>query len=363
VWSPVVPSRPQQVTTTPSGDHTRTVLVTGATGVVGSALLPALAGHRVIALVHHRDAPEWVRSVRGDLTQPALGLCPARYDELAEQVDVIVHAAAVTDFTAGAAATSDLNVAGTQQIIQLARDAGATVHYLSTAFVTRTDLTRADVGDAAADPTDYLASKRVAELMVREAGVPATIIRPSMVIGHSRTGRIAAFQGLHSLASAVLRNALPLLPLDPKAWIDMVPSDVLADAIAGLVTAGVDYGELWVTAGAAALTVDRMVDLLVDVGSLLGLASVRPRLVPPEMVDRLVRPVFINPLPRVVRRRFDDMVAMTALFAGAEPFPSSLADMPGGRPLTPAGLEAAFAASVVYLAQTKGYLRSNRVAA
>jgi len=343
----------------PSG---RTVLVTGLTGVVGTALLPELAGHRVVALTHSAAPPAGVTAVPGDLTRPRLGLTAARYDALAEQVEVIVHAAAVTDFAAGAAVTAEHNVAGTQRVLDLAAAAGATMHYVSTAFVGRVGLSRQDVRDAAANPVDYLNSKRAAERLVRESGLPATILRPSVVIGHSRTGEIAKFQGLHSLAAAVLRSALPLLPLDRAGLIDTIPADVLGRAVAGLVAAGVDAGEYWLTAGEAALTTGHIIDILVGVGERLGMPVIRPRLVRPDMVDRLIRPVFIDPLPAVVRRQFDDMVAMTALFSGAEPFPSSLADLPGGRAPSTAELAEAFAASAEYLVRAKGYLR-RRVAA
>src|SRR3712207_8286898 len=37
----------------------------------------------------------------------------------------------------------------------------------------------------------------------------------------------------------------------------------------------------------------------------------------PILVERLFRPVFIDPLPRRDRRRFDELMAMSALFDGA----------------------------------------------
>jgi nucleoside-diphosphate-sugar epimerase len=339
---------------TPRG---RTVLVTGITGVVGTALLPELAGQHVIALTHSAAPPAGVIAVRGDLTRPRLGLPMARYRALARQVDVIVHAAAVTDFAAGATATAELNAGGTRRILDLAADAGATVHYVSTAFVARAGLSRTNVGDAVANPMDYLDSKQAAEQLVRESGLPATVLRPSVVIGDSRTGEISRFQGLHGLAAAVLRGALPLLPLDRTGLIDTIPADVLARAIAALIHGRVDSGEYWLTAGDAALTTGRLIDILVLVGERLGLPVTAPRLVRPDMVDRLIRPVFIDPLPAKVRRQFDDMMAMTALFCGPEPFPSSLDDLPGCRAPRPEELASAFAASVEYLVRAKGYLR------
>ncbi len=281
----------------------RTVLVTGLSGVVGTALAPELRRHRLLALTRRDSAPAGAELVRGDLTAPDLGLAAAEYAALARRVDVVVHAAAVTDFRSGPDEIAHTNVAGTRQVVRFAEHAGATLHHLSTAFVARSRLARRQVGDAAADPTGYLASKIAAEEVVRGAGVPVTLVRPSLVIGHSVTGAISRFQGLHSLVAAVLRGALPLVPLDPASLIDTVGTDVLARALAGLVDAEhTGVAEYWVTAGAEALTTGRTVELLVGLGQRLGLAAVRPRLVRPDMVDRLVRPVFIDPLPYATPR-------------------------------------------------------------
>lgn len=336
----------------------KTILITGASGVVGTALIPELAHHRLITL-RHRNAPmEGTRQVRGDLTQPALGLDLDVYDNLADQVDVVIHAAAITDFTAGSGKTNDLNIEGTKRVIEFARDAGAVLHYVSTAFVGRADLTRDEVGEAAADPSHYLVSKRHAEQLVRDSGLQYTISRPSVVIGNSGSGEIAAFQGLHTLVGAVLRNQLPLIPLNPVDRVDFIPADFVAGALAGLVERDVRKGEFWLTSGAAALSAQEMLDITVATAAELGVEVAAPRMVPVDMIDRLIRPVFIDPLPDRDRRKFDDLMAMTALFGGAEEFPSSFGRMPGTKPLTTEGMAAAFVASAVYLARTKNLIQS-----
>jgi len=331
----------------------RTILLTGASGVVGSALLQRLGHHRVVCLIHNTVPDGVAVHVRGDLTAPRLGLDEQTHPRLLDEVDTIIHCAAVTDFTAGTDTTHDLNVLGTRRVLEFAAAAEATTHYVSTAFVARTDLTRSDVGEGMADPSDYLESKRAAEQVVRDAGLPATIIRPSIVIGDSGTGAITKFQGLHTLIRAVLKNTLPLVPLQPHAHIDFVPQDILAAAVTNLVDAEVSRGEYWITAGDQALTTSAMIDLCVRVGTRLGIDTTAPRLVDADMVDRLIRPVFIDPLPRAVRRRFDDMIAMTALFANAEVFPSSLDKVPGCVPLTTDLLTTAFSRSVEHLARTQ----------
>ncbi|MEV0679095.1 SDR family oxidoreductase [Actinosynnema sp. NPDC050436] len=335
----------------------RTILLTGASGVVGQALLPRLTGHRVVSLVHNTVPAGAGEHVRGDLTAPGLGLDPDRAHRLADEVDAIVHCAAVTDFTATADATHELNVLGTRRVLEFAERSGAVVHYVSTAFVARTDLAREDVREGMTDPSAYLETKRAAEQVVTGAGLPATIIRPSVVVGDSATGAIAKFQGLHTLIRAVLRGSLPLVPLRPGARVDFVPQDVLADAVANLVDAGVTSGDYWITAGEAALTTSAMIELCVRAGARHGVRAEPPRLVEPDMVERLIRPVFIDPLPRAVRRRFDDMIAMTALFANAAAFPSTLGDVPGCRPLTTRDLTTAFTNGVEYLVHAQRLAR------
>ena len=337
-----------------------TLLLTGASGVVGSAVLPELTDYDVICLTHHREV-DGARSVRGDLTQPRLGLGAVDYGKLAREVDAVVHCAAVTNFGAGAEATRDLNVRGTEEVLGLAAAAEAPLYHLSTAFVGRAELTRRSRGDAdpqaAASPDEYLDSKRAAERAVRESGVEATIIRPSVVIGDSRSGSIRQFQGLHGIAGALLKNALPLVPLDVENRVDFVPQDLVARSIAGLVRSRASGGEHWITAGGDALTAGRMVEVCLETGRGLGLELIEPRLVSQDMVDRLIRPVFIEPLPDKARRKFDEMLAMTALFCTPEPFPCTCASIPGAAPLGAADLERSLVSSLVYLARAKGLVQ------
>lgn len=337
-----------------------TVLLTGASGVVGSALLAELPSFcEVIALIHRCACPAAAQQICGDLTAPRLGLDRATYTDLARRVDVVVHCAAVTDFTQGPEATHALNEAGTRAVVEFAADAGAVLHHVSTAFVARHELTRSrmgrDVGEAGARPEDYLDSKRAGEEVVRASGVPAVIVRPSIVIGDSRTGQIAAFQGLHNILLMLLRGLMPLVPLPATSLIDFVPQDVVARAIAALIAADRRDGEVWVTAGREALRTEQVLQVVSGVCTELGLSTLIPRIVGADMVDRLIRPVFLaGGLPKRALRRFDDMLAMTALFADAPTFPTSLGELPGDPPpLTREELEAALRQTLLHLARVK----------
>jgi thioester reductase-like protein len=281
------------------------------------------------------------------------------YRALARRVDAVVHCAAVTDFTSGPEAAHATNEAGTRAVVEFAADAEATLYHVSTAFVARHELTRSrlgrDTGEAGARPEDYLDSKRAGEEVVRSSGLPSVIIRPSIVIGDSRTGDISAFQGLHGILLLLLRGMLPLVPLPATSLIDFVPQDVVARTVAALIAEERREGEVWVTAGAAALRAEQVLDVVADTCAELGLSTDMPRIVGADMVDRLIRPVFLaGGLPARALRRFDDMLAMTALFADAPTFPTSLGELPGGPPpLTAGRLDAALRHSILYLAETR----------
>src|SRR3954471_1635435 len=112
------------------------VLVTGASGVVGSAL-HTVVGEREVRLLplQHRTPVEGLEAVVGDLLAIRLGMSDSAYRELVARVDVVLHAAAITDFGAGAGRTDGLNVEGTKRVLDLAAEAGARVLYTSSAFV------------------------------------------------------------------------------------------------------------------------------------------------------------------------------------------------------------------------------------
>src|SRR5262252_5021765 len=171
------------------GGARRTVLLTGASGVVGRALLPRLRDFDVACLVHRSpvSGPN-VTAVPGDIAKPMLGLAEQAYVELAARVDAVIHCAAVTDFSRTDGSLEATNIAGTEHVAAFAAAADAVLCHVSTAFVhTKTD------GDRGRTAIGYAASKSAAEESVRSSGVPHVILRPSVVIGDSATGEIAAF--------------------------------------------------------------------------------------------------------------------------------------------------------------------------
>ena len=112
------------------GTARRTVLLTGASGVVGRALLPRLADFDVVCLVHRSpvSGPN-VTIVRGDIARPMFGLARRAYAELAAKVDAVIHCAAVTDFNRTDGSLEATNITGTEHVAAFTAAAEAVLYH------------------------------------------------------------------------------------------------------------------------------------------------------------------------------------------------------------------------------------------
>jgi nucleoside-diphosphate-sugar epimerase len=307
----------------------RTILLTGASGVVGRALLPSLARSTTICLVHRTpvEGPN-VIALPGDVARRYFGLPRFAFDDLARRIDCVVHAAAVTSFADAADVVHRTNVDGTEHALELAARAKVPLYHVSTAFVEPPERTASGYpAPANQAPTDYELSKQAAERMVRQSGLPNAIMRPSLVVGDSATGQIAQFQGIYMILGLVLRGLLPVLPSPAWSRVDFVPQDVVADGIAGLIERRA-LGEYWLTSGERALTVGEIGALCVAHAERLVGRRIEPvRLVAPELFERLIRPVFLPAFPSRTRRMLERALQLSRYTALERPFPSSLPEM------------------------------------
>lgn len=329
----------------------RTIFLTGGSGVVGRALLEKMDPRSVIALVRRTSlAVPGVTTVQGDISLPRFGWSAEQWRDVAARVDCVVHAAAVTDFHKPEARVMQANVHSLENVFELAAAAGAPLYHFSTAFV------RPTRPDATSEELAYAVSKREGERLVRESGLPAVILRPSIVIGDSGSGAIARFQGFHTVIGGVLDGFLPIVPASRSAFIDCIPQDVVAEATLALIAEGRTGGEYWLTAGERALTTVRICELLATFVSGLGGAFTPPRFVSPDMVERLLRPVFLPALPVAMQKRFERLFKISTYLLIEERFPSSLPELDARLDLPPfPDLETAVLRGLGYWAAAGGF--------
>lgn len=247
-------------------------LITGITGMLGRYLLrdALLAGRRVAVVV--RSTPtqsgqqrvegilsHWEKSLgrylprplilSGDLTQPGLGLETSDRQWLSRNCDSVLHSAASLVFYADHPDGEPyrVNVGGTANLLELCDDVQIReFHHVSTAYVCGD--VKGPVFEKEADlnapfRNDYERSKALAEQMVLSAfGKSATVYRPSIIVGDSKTGFTSTFQAFYTplhlaaLASQTGGNSataafLQQLQMNPDDAKNFVPVDWVSSII------------------------------------------------------------------------------------------------------------------------------------
>lgn len=211
------------------------VLLTGATGFVGQCLVEELLdrGHRILAIVRAgapaeartrlaaalkpwgRDIEPYLESgrlavLRGNVNSPRLGIDRAVFKRLRGSVRSVVHAAGNTTFRRHSdGEPTRTNVDGTREVFRLARACECLDwHLISTAYVCGKSEGSAEqlLPEPPAFRNEYEQSKWLAEAESTRAAADCaatlTIYRPSVVVGHSRSGVAARFVGGYYLFRA-----------------------------------------------------------------------------------------------------------------------------------------------------------------
>lgn len=275
-----------------SAMETDVVLVTGFPGFLASALLPRimrrlatadavclvqpqhvpLARTRVAALVAADPSLRGrLRILEGDITNRELGVA----ERIAPQRIVeIFHLAAVYDLSVTRDVAMRVNVMGTRQVVDFARGCRRLqrLQYVSTCYVSgrwRGAFTEGMLEEGQEFNNFYEESKQLAEVAVRKAmlgGLPATIYRPSIVVGDSTTGETQKYDGPYFAMQWLLRQPrialMPVVGDRRRHLFNVVPRDFVVDAIASLSGRRESLGRTYALADPHPLSVDAMLDLL-----------------------------------------------------------------------------------------------------
>lgn len=299
----------------------RSILLTGATGAVGPHLLQELlqaeAFERVFVLMRPSAArdPEaslhetlrrviegtgqrWphcparrVVAVAGDICREGVVLDPDLANRLTREIDVVVHAAANTRFTAPESDLHEVNTLGTRHILQLARRCPRLrqVLVVSTTCVagTRTGVIAERVqAEAAKFVNAYEQSKWRAERVAVAADLPVRIARLSTCMGDGRTGYVHRFGALHHSLRWFVRGLIPMVPAADGARMDLIPTDLAARWLARAATRPLERFEVCqVAAGHAATPVEEFLAFVVTCLRARAQGWARRQIEAPVMVD------------------------------------------------------------------------------
>ena len=207
------------------------IILTGATGFLGAYLMAGLLerGYQVTVLGRPQkdrrlserlaglirwfgiDPKDRLSPVEVDLSKRHLGLDDGAYARLCAQGGKIIHCASDTSFAeCNRERVVDTNINGFSNLIDFAVDSGAVhLYYVSTAYVC--GLCEGVCMEAPISnkrfTNVYEESKAQAEGMLRRRceadGVPYSILRPSIVYGHSKTGSALKFNALYYAAKSL----------------------------------------------------------------------------------------------------------------------------------------------------------------
>ena len=231
---------------------TRSIFVTGATGLIGRRVVASLL-HRTDApiVVLVRDPARWtsiaqqlgpaaarVIPVRGDITHPALGLDLRTMSRCLGAPSLIVHSAGDIVFSRSLADARRTNVEGTRNVIELAYAfPDVRLVHVSTAFVVGRRTGLIDDGDEAAGAgwvNAYEQSKHEAELLVRSSDLEFVIARPSTIVCDDVRGAVTQVNAVHRALRLYHAGLASMMPGSEDTPVDVIPADWAADAIARL---------------------------------------------------------------------------------------------------------------------------------
>jgi nucleoside-diphosphate-sugar epimerase len=204
------------------------ILITGATGVLGDALLAVIRDEDITALVRDPKAVlDGVSVLPANL--PAL-------PHLDRNWEIIIHAAADTRFTSSKGELWRSNVEATQNLIAFARSCPNLQRFLhisttcvagSTGGLIPEDFCRS----VSTFHNAYEESKWQAENLFIRSALPFQIFRIPIVIGDRSSGAIRRPLAIHHALRWISRGLVPFLPSHPDVRLDLISSDYVTDVV------------------------------------------------------------------------------------------------------------------------------------
>jgi thioester reductase-like protein len=228
--------------------------------------------------------------VRGNVVHSELGLSEADRKILLEEVDVVIHSAAVTEFGLDKALYDAVNVAGTDNVLRFtANESGRPkdLIHVSTAYVcgdTNRHFLEADLSNGQQFSNHYEESKYRAEMLVRDAvgrRLRAITVRPSIVVGHGVTGEVREFKNIYAVLRTATNGIIRAIPGDYDASLDLISIDYVVEGLVRIVAAREQwFGKTFHLVNGSPITLGEFSEVLSEYPSLFV-----PRFVPRANFD------------------------------------------------------------------------------
>ena len=241
----------------------RHILLTGATGTIGSALVPQLLASRdttVSLLMRAADTTEllarhgkmlayWgyapgdadaarLKPLLGDISLPSFGWSESDFADHALRHTHIIHCAASVKLNMPLEQARATAVLPTRSILALARlGKAAKIDLVSTVGVwgrTPGHMPERALPEVSDFHNTYEAAKAEAERVVwaEGQGLPITLHRPSMVVGDAKSGQVIHFQVFYHLCEFLSgRRTFGVMPDLGQTRLDTIPVDWVAAVI------------------------------------------------------------------------------------------------------------------------------------
>jgi NADH dehydrogenase len=222
------------------------ILVTGGTGFVGGHLIRRLRqeGLPVRTLARHPDRAQplkdlGVEVVLGDISEKV------SLEKAAEGIERVIHLVGIIQETSGVTFRG-VHVEGTRNVIEAARKAGVRHFFHQSALGTRPGA-----------KSEYHRTKWEAEELVRQSGIPHTILRPSLIYGLG--------DGFTIRLSEMLK-LVPVIPVigSGKSRVQPVYIDDVVSCMVKAVTGDAFLNEIYEIGGPDQLTYEEVTKAIAE---------------------------------------------------------------------------------------------------